>query len=255
MQTQMHHKHAHINTSTPMHTHARTCNTCTCMHMYTCTMQIPACTNMYMHTNISTQIHEQTCTCSLHTHTCTCIYAHLVQRWGTGQLPVLRTVLSIHIFAAKALAYGEISCCRDGKSIKHPEENYTDRQVPIGRDHIRRSVMVEVSPHPCPGALPGPDSLSAQPERTVPSEPGPGRIPWPLWGPGKVSGPPRHRIAASGSSLQHRASCGEVAWDSLGLRGGAAPTCQFGDVKEALKVESPMGVVPVAPNSQEAYRV
>lgn len=190
-----------------------------------------------------------------HTHTCTCIYAHLVQRWGTGQLPVLRTVLSIHIFAAKALAYGEISCCRDGKSIKHPEENYTDRQVPIGRDHIRRSVMVEVSPHPCPGALPGPDSLSAQPERTVPSEPGPGRIPWPLWGPGKVSGPPRQRIAASGSSLQHRASCGEVAWDSLGLRGGAAPTCQFGDVKEALKVESPMGVVLLAPNSQEAYRV
>ncbi|XP_039723675.1 C3 and PZP-like alpha-2-macroglobulin domain-containing protein 8 isoform X2 [Pteropus medius] len=51
--------------------------------------------------------------------------------------------LGLSNITAKALAYGEISCCRDGKSIKHPEENYTDRRVPIGRDHIRRSVMVE----------------------------------------------------------------------------------------------------------------
>ncbi|XP_032990817.1 C3 and PZP-like alpha-2-macroglobulin domain-containing protein 8 isoform X1 [Rhinolophus ferrumequinum] len=46
--------------------------------------------------------------------------------------------LGLSNITAKALAYGETSCCRDGKSIKHPEENYTVR-----RDHIRRSVVVE----------------------------------------------------------------------------------------------------------------
>lgn len=80
----------------------------------------------------------------MHVHTCT------PGTRGTGQLPALRAALSTHISAAKVLAYGETSCCRDGKSIKHTEENYIDRRVPIGRDHIRRSVVVEVSPclHP-----------------------------------------------------------------------------------------------------------
>lgn len=61
--------------------------------------------------------------------------------------------LSSQISAAKALAYGETSCCRDGQSIKHAEESFADRRVPTGRDHIRRSVMVEVSPCPHQGHL------------------------------------------------------------------------------------------------------
>ncbi|XP_017906845.1 PREDICTED: C3 and PZP-like alpha-2-macroglobulin domain-containing protein 8 [Capra hircus] len=51
--------------------------------------------------------------------------------------------LGLSNITAKALAYRETSCCRDGKSVRPPEENYADRRVPIGRDHIRRSVMVE----------------------------------------------------------------------------------------------------------------
>nr|XP_025845483.1 C3 and PZP-like alpha-2-macroglobulin domain-containing protein 8 isoform X3 [Vulpes vulpes] len=51
--------------------------------------------------------------------------------------------LGISNVTAKALAYGETSCCRDGQSIKHAEESFADRRVPTGRDHIRRSVMVE----------------------------------------------------------------------------------------------------------------
>uniref|UniRef100_A0A480DIY3 C3 and PZP-like alpha-2-macroglobulin domain-containing protein 8 n=2 Tax=Sus scrofa TaxID=9823 RepID=A0A480DIY3_PIG len=51
--------------------------------------------------------------------------------------------LGLSNITAKALAYRETSCCRDGKSIRPLEENYADRRVPIGRDHIRRSVMVE----------------------------------------------------------------------------------------------------------------
>ncbi|XP_032170736.1 C3 and PZP-like alpha-2-macroglobulin domain-containing protein 8 isoform X4 [Mustela erminea] len=44
---------------------------------------------------------------------------------------------------AKALAYGEVSCCREGKALRHLEESFGDRRVPAGRDHIKRSVMVE----------------------------------------------------------------------------------------------------------------
>ncbi|XP_044109924.1 C3 and PZP-like alpha-2-macroglobulin domain-containing protein 8 isoform X6 [Neovison vison] len=44
---------------------------------------------------------------------------------------------------AKALAYGEASCCRDGKALRHLEESFGDRRVPAGRDHIKRSVTVE----------------------------------------------------------------------------------------------------------------
>ncbi|XP_060000647.1 C3 and PZP-like alpha-2-macroglobulin domain-containing protein 8 isoform X4 [Lagenorhynchus albirostris] len=51
--------------------------------------------------------------------------------------------LGLSNITAKALAYRETSCCRDGKSIRTLEENYADRRVPIGRDHIRRGVMVE----------------------------------------------------------------------------------------------------------------
>ncbi|XP_061277682.1 C3 and PZP-like alpha-2-macroglobulin domain-containing protein 8 isoform X2 [Bos javanicus] len=51
--------------------------------------------------------------------------------------------LGLSNITAKALAYRETSCCRDGKSVRPPEENYADRRVPIGRDHIRCSVMVE----------------------------------------------------------------------------------------------------------------
>ncbi|KAF3829306.1 hypothetical protein GH733_003570 [Mirounga leonina] len=51
--------------------------------------------------------------------------------------------LGLSNVTAKALAYGETSCCRDGQSIKHLEESFADRRVPAGRDHIRRSVMVE----------------------------------------------------------------------------------------------------------------
>ncbi|TKC50091.1 hypothetical protein EI555_001173, partial [Monodon monoceros] len=51
--------------------------------------------------------------------------------------------LGLSNITAKALAYRETSCCRDGKSVRTPEENYADRRVPIGRDHIRRGVMVE----------------------------------------------------------------------------------------------------------------
>ncbi|XP_043323157.1 C3 and PZP-like alpha-2-macroglobulin domain-containing protein 8 isoform X2 [Cervus canadensis] len=51
--------------------------------------------------------------------------------------------LGLSNITAKALAYRETSCCRDGKSVRPPEENYADRRVPIGRDHVRRSVMVE----------------------------------------------------------------------------------------------------------------
>ncbi|XP_038284201.1 C3 and PZP-like alpha-2-macroglobulin domain-containing protein 8 isoform X5 [Canis lupus familiaris] len=51
--------------------------------------------------------------------------------------------LGISNVTAKALAYGETSCCRDGQSVKHAEESFADRRVPTGRDHIRRSVMVE----------------------------------------------------------------------------------------------------------------
>ncbi|XP_062966135.1 LOW QUALITY PROTEIN: C3 and PZP-like alpha-2-macroglobulin domain-containing protein 8 [Cynocephalus volans] len=51
--------------------------------------------------------------------------------------------LGLSNITAKALAYGDTSCCRDGKSTKHPEENYMDRRVPVGTDHVRRSVKVE----------------------------------------------------------------------------------------------------------------
>ncbi|KAF4014391.1 hypothetical protein G4228_005781 [Cervus hanglu yarkandensis] len=51
--------------------------------------------------------------------------------------------LGLSNITAKALAYRETSCCRDGKSVRPPEENHADRRVPIGRDHVRRSVMVE----------------------------------------------------------------------------------------------------------------
>ncbi|XP_027442385.2 C3 and PZP-like alpha-2-macroglobulin domain-containing protein 8 isoform X3 [Zalophus californianus] len=51
--------------------------------------------------------------------------------------------LGLSNVTAKALAYGETSCCRDGQPIKHFEESFADRRVPAGRDHIRRSVMVE----------------------------------------------------------------------------------------------------------------
>ncbi|KAM7142499.1 C3 and PZP-like alpha-2-macroglobulin domain-containing protein 8 isoform 2-T2 [Molossus nigricans] len=51
--------------------------------------------------------------------------------------------LGLSNITAKVLAYGETSCCRDGKSVKHTEENYADRRVPIGRDHLRRCVIVE----------------------------------------------------------------------------------------------------------------
>ncbi|XP_011781286.1 PREDICTED: LOW QUALITY PROTEIN: C3 and PZP-like alpha-2-macroglobulin domain-containing protein 8 [Colobus angolensis palliatus] len=51
--------------------------------------------------------------------------------------------LGLNNITAKALAYGDTNCCRDGRSSKHPEENHADRRVPIGVDHVRRSVMVE----------------------------------------------------------------------------------------------------------------
>ncbi|XP_007461165.1 PREDICTED: C3 and PZP-like alpha-2-macroglobulin domain-containing protein 8 [Lipotes vexillifer] len=50
--------------------------------------------------------------------------------------------LGLSNITAKALAYRETSCCRDGKLVR-PPETYADRRVPIGRDHIRRGVMVE----------------------------------------------------------------------------------------------------------------
>ncbi|XP_023619079.1 C3 and PZP-like alpha-2-macroglobulin domain-containing protein 8, partial [Myotis lucifugus] len=50
--------------------------------------------------------------------------------------------LGLSNITAKVLAYGETSCCRDGKPSKQAEESYADR-VPAGRDHIRRSVIVE----------------------------------------------------------------------------------------------------------------
>ncbi|XP_059552320.1 C3 and PZP-like alpha-2-macroglobulin domain-containing protein 8 [Myotis daubentonii] len=51
--------------------------------------------------------------------------------------------LGLSNITAKVLAYGETSCCRDGKPSKQAEESYADRRVPAGRDHTRRSVMVE----------------------------------------------------------------------------------------------------------------
>ncbi|XP_047690649.1 C3 and PZP-like alpha-2-macroglobulin domain-containing protein 8 isoform X3 [Prionailurus viverrinus] len=51
--------------------------------------------------------------------------------------------LGLSNVTAKALAYGDTSCCRDGKSIRHLEDHFADRRGPTGRDHIRRSVMVE----------------------------------------------------------------------------------------------------------------
>lgn len=77
----------------------------------------------------------------VHVHTYMCMY---VTR-GAGQLPALRAALSTQISAAKVLAYGETSCCRDGKPSKQAEEGDADRRVPAGRDHIGRSVIVEVS--------------------------------------------------------------------------------------------------------------
>ncbi|XP_053442153.1 C3 and PZP-like alpha-2-macroglobulin domain-containing protein 8 isoform X3 [Nycticebus coucang] len=51
--------------------------------------------------------------------------------------------LGLSNITAKALAYGDTSCCRNGRPGKHPEENHTDRRIPTGMDHVRRSVMVE----------------------------------------------------------------------------------------------------------------
>ncbi|XP_012664840.1 C3 and PZP-like alpha-2-macroglobulin domain-containing protein 8 [Otolemur garnettii] len=51
--------------------------------------------------------------------------------------------LGLSNITAKALAYGDTSCCRNGRPGKHPAENHTDRRVPTGIDHVRRSVMVE----------------------------------------------------------------------------------------------------------------
>lgn len=138
--------HTHVNRYIFTCLHVHKCihvhTACTYIHAQTCTF-ILKCTYKCMHKhvcNLSTHM-------PMHMHTYICTYAHLVQGRGAGQLPVLRAALSTPISAAKAVAYGEGSCCRDGKSIKHPEENYTDRRVPVRRDHIRRSVVVEVS-HP-----------------------------------------------------------------------------------------------------------
>ncbi|XP_008051737.1 C3 and PZP-like alpha-2-macroglobulin domain-containing protein 8, partial [Carlito syrichta] len=51
--------------------------------------------------------------------------------------------LGLSNITAKALAYGDTSCCRDGRSSRHTEEQHGDRRVPMGTDHVRRSVMVE----------------------------------------------------------------------------------------------------------------
>ncbi|XP_036271779.1 C3 and PZP-like alpha-2-macroglobulin domain-containing protein 8 [Pipistrellus kuhlii] len=51
--------------------------------------------------------------------------------------------LGLSNITAKVLAYGETSCCRDGKPSRHSEESHADRRVPAGRDHLTRSVVVE----------------------------------------------------------------------------------------------------------------
>ncbi|XP_025771639.1 C3 and PZP-like alpha-2-macroglobulin domain-containing protein 8 [Puma concolor] len=61
--------------------------------------------------------------------------------------------LGLSNVTAKALAYGDTSCCRDGKSIRHLEDHFADRRGPTGRDHIRRSVMVERPSASSPSAV------------------------------------------------------------------------------------------------------
>lgn len=173
-------------------------HTCACMQ---------AQTHMHAHKHTYAQTHMCTCTytpCSfhmcVHAYTYMCMYATR----GAGQLPALRAALSPQISAAKVLAYGETSCCRDGKPSKQAEESYAEGRVPAGRDHVRRSVIVEVSPRPRPGhrvraRLPGTSLVSFS------------RASGP-WGPRTSEGAPRQKAAASGPSLWRRAGCGESAW-------------------------------------------
>ncbi|XP_048651313.1 C3 and PZP-like alpha-2-macroglobulin domain-containing protein 8, partial [Marmota marmota marmota] len=51
--------------------------------------------------------------------------------------------LGLSNITAKALAYGDAGCCRDGRPSRHAEEGPPDRRVPAGADHIRRSLTVE----------------------------------------------------------------------------------------------------------------
>lgn len=202
------HKHAHTNRQ-DIHAHSHACTrTHTQMH-------IRAQTNVHICTLAQTYMYLHVCTPET--------------RVGTGQLPVLRAAPSTPISAAKALAYGEASCCRDGKSIKHPEENYTVR-----RDHIRRSVVVEVSPRPHPGRwtrAPFPEEFSGSvrqgPSLSVGSLPEPrlGQPPWvpPRLGAGEGASSPQDCSIRPLSMVQNR--LWRVAWESPGLQGSvAAPT-------------------------------
>ncbi|XP_075857344.1 C3 and PZP-like alpha-2-macroglobulin domain-containing protein 8 [Microcebus murinus] len=51
--------------------------------------------------------------------------------------------LGLSDITAKALAYGDTRCCQDGRPGKHAEDSHADRRVPMGTDHVRRSVLVE----------------------------------------------------------------------------------------------------------------
>ncbi|XP_047387857.1 C3 and PZP-like alpha-2-macroglobulin domain-containing protein 8 [Sciurus carolinensis] len=51
--------------------------------------------------------------------------------------------LGLSNITAKALAFGDTGCCRDGRPSKHAEGAAPDRRVPAGTDQVRRSVTVE----------------------------------------------------------------------------------------------------------------
>ncbi|KAG3279981.1 C3 and PZP like, alpha-2-macroglobulin domain containing 8, partial [Ictidomys tridecemlineatus] len=51
--------------------------------------------------------------------------------------------LGLSNITAKALAYGDAGCCRDGRPSRHAEDGPPDGRVPAGADHVRRSLTVE----------------------------------------------------------------------------------------------------------------
>lgn len=173
--TQYLNTYAHMHIYICTHMHQVPCTQCThaCIYMQTHTMHTVH-TCMHTHANICTTHTVHACIHNMHkyvpcTHVRTCMHTHAhmcichtstyacMHTWAkgggrtasAGEGHVLRASTKYSNSTAKALAYRETSCCRDGKSIRPLEENYADRRVPIGRDHIRRSVMVEVSlcPH------------------------------------------------------------------------------------------------------------
>lgn len=128
----------------PLEPGSNVAHTGACMHIQKYTR---ACTCTQVHTHNMQLSHVRACA---HIHVRACYK-------GSRAAPALRAALSTPLSAAKVLAYGETCCCQDGAPGRHAEESCADGRVPAGRDHLRRSVVVEVSPRLTQGTGQGSD--------------------------------------------------------------------------------------------------